>query len=109
MSTPSITPVTVVAMRKVFALLEDHFDPVEGMYKNAYSDKKVAAETGISVDAVKKYRVDGFGKLKAPSELVTLRQQIDELETLFLKTEAEMKAQIKDTRARILQLQRGFD
>lgn len=109
MSTPSVTPVTVAAMRKVFALLEDYFDASNGIYKNGYSDKKIATETGLSVEAVKKYRVDGFGKLQAPSELITLRQQIDELETLFLKTETDIKAQIKDARARILQLQKGFD
>jgi hypothetical protein len=105
----TITPLTVSAMRKVFALLEDHFDPEKGEYQNGYSDDRIAKETNISVDGVKKYRVDGFGKLRAPTELDAVKRQLDELETLFLKTDTEVRAGIRDLRARILQMQRKFD
>lgn len=105
----NITPVTVAAMRKVFALLEDNFDAKAGQYLAGYSDERIAKETGISVEGVKKYRVDGFGKLQPPSELHQLKQQLSELETLFLQTENDMKAQIKDIKQRILNLQKKFD
>ena len=109
MATPSVTPVTVAAMRKVFALLEDNFDPEKGLFLHGYSDERIAKETGISADGVRKYRVDGFGKLKAPTELDKARSDLSELEALFLKTEGEMRAAIKDLKARIQTLQRRFD
>jgi len=107
--TQNVTPITVTAMRKVFALLEDNFDAVKGQYLSGYSDDRIAKETGISVEGVKKYRIDGFGKLQPPSELHLVQQQLSELETLFLQTESDMKAQIKDIKQRILQMQRRFD
>ncbi len=78
MATAQITPTTVSAMRKVFAALEDNFDAEKGEYLHGYSDERIAKETGISVDGVKKYRIDGFGKLRPPSELDTLKRWIGE-------------------------------
>lgn len=109
MATAQITPQTVSAMRKVFAALEDNFDAVKGEYLHGYSDEKIAKETGISIDGVKKYRIDGFGKLKPPSELDNAKREIDELTELFVKFENEMKEKLKDARARILNMQRKFD
>lgn len=109
MATQSITPATVAAMRKVFALLEDNFDPQKGAYLHEYSDERIAKETGISVDGVKKYRVEGFGKLKAPTELETLKIELRQLEETHLKLDNEVKAGIRDIKARISNLQRKFD
>lgn len=105
----NITSTTVTAMRKVFSLLEDNFNAQEGAYLHGYSDETIAKETGISVDAVKKYRVDGFGKLKPPTELYKAIQDLRELETLFLRTESEMKEKLKDLQARIRNIQKRFD
>lgn len=96
-------------MRKVFAALEDNFDAEKGEYLHGYSDERIAKETGISIDGVKKYRIDGFGKLRAPTELDSLKREVEELQELFLKFENEMKDRLKDARARILTLQRKFD
>jgi hypothetical protein len=109
MATQSLTPVTVAAMRKVFALLEDNFDPEKGEYLHGYSDERIAKETSLSVDGVKKYRVDGFGKLKPPTELHKLQQEIAELEKLALQLDNDLRAGLKDVKARILNLQRKFD
>lgn len=109
MATTQVTPTTVTAMRKVFAALEDNFDAEKGEYLHGYSDERIAKETGISVDGVKKYRIDGFGKLRAPTELDSLKHEVEELQGLFLKFEGEIKERIKDARARILTLQRRFD
>lgn len=103
------TPATGAALRKVFALLEDHFDTDAGRFRNDYDDARIAKETGISLDAVKNYRVAAFGKLKPPTELHNIQTQLRELEALYLKTEAEMKAGVKDLKARLLNLQRKFD
>lgn len=107
--TQTITPTTVSAMRKVFALLEDNFDADKGQYLAGYSDERISKETGISIDGVKKYRVDGFGKLQPPTELNAMKRDLEELERLFLTFESEHKAAVKDLRARMLQMQRKFD
>lgn len=96
-------------MRKVFAALEDNFDAEKGEYLHGYSDERIAKETGISVDGVKKYRIDGFGKLRAPTELDVLKRDVEELQEMYLKFENEMKEKLKDARARILTMQRKFD
>lgn len=103
------TQATGVALRKVFSLLEDQFDIGEGQYRNDYSDDRIAKETGISVDAVKSYRVSAFGKIKPPTELYSLQIQVRDLEELYLKTENEMKSALKDIRAKLTHLQRRFD
>ena len=104
-----LTPQTVSAMRKVFAILEDNFDASSGQYLKGYSDERVAKETGISVDGIKKYRIDGFGKLKPPTELQQLTQDVAELEKLLLTLDNDLRAGLKDAKARILTLQRKFD
>lgn len=109
MATAQVTPTTVSAMRKVFAALEDNFDAEKGEYLHGYSDERIAKETGISVDGVKKYRIDGFGKLRAPTELEVLKREVEELQEMYLKFENEMKEKLKDARASILTMQRKFD
>ena len=105
----TITPTTAQAQRRVFAILEDNFDAGEGQYLHGYDDARVAKETGISEQAVKDIRVGAFGKLKPPTELHKAKQDLDQLETAFLKLDAEMRGQIKDLKQRILVLQRKFD
>jgi hypothetical protein len=109
MTTKTITPITGVALRKVFQLLEDNFDSEKGQFLHGYDDAQIAKETGVSPNAVKEYRTAAFGKLRPPSELDKAKQDLDQLETLFLKTESDMKQSIKDLRQRIMQIQRKFD
>ena len=109
MAVNNITPTTGAALRKVFQLLEENFDGSNGQYSNGYDDAKIAKETGVSEKAVKDYRTSAFGKLKPPTDLEILKQEVGELETFFLKTESEMREKIKDAKQRILQLQRKFD
>lgn len=103
------TPATGQALRKVFQLLEDQFDTENGCYRDDYGDERIAKETGISVDAVKNYRVSAFGKLKPPSELHVVRAQVRDLEELYLKTEQEMKASLKEIKTKLLAIQKRFD
>jgi predicted transcriptional regulator len=109
MATSTVTPATGTALRKVFSLLEDNFNATEGVYLHGFSDESIAKETGISAEAVKNYRTAAFGKLKPPSELYKAVQDLADLETLFLKTESEMKEKLKDLQARIRLIQKRFD
>jgi hypothetical protein len=58
---------------------------------------------------VKKYRVDGFGKLKPPTELYQIQKDVADLEKLALQLDNDLRAGLKDIKARILNLQRKFD
>lgn len=109
MTIQKITPVAGAALRKVFALLEDHFDVEVGAYKNDYTDERIAKETDISRDAVKNYRINAFGKIKPPSEIHILRQELRELETFALQTENDMRAKLKDITLRLNTMERRFD
>jgi len=105
----TVTPVTGQALRKVFQILEDNFDSGVGQYLHGYDDARVAKETGISEAAVKEYRTAAFGKLKPPTDLHKLKQDLADLETAFLKIDAEFREKIKDVKQRVLILQRRFD
>ena len=107
--TTAITPTTGQALRKVFQLLEDNFNIEAGCYAPGFDDARIAKDTGISTQAVKEYRTSAFGKIKPPTEFMLLRQDIDGLETAFLKTDAEFREKLKDLKQRILLVQRKFD
>ena len=109
MTAPKITQLTGQALRKVFALLEENFDSENGCYTHNFDDARIAKETGISFDAVKQYRLQAFGKLKPPSEVHLLQQELRELEDFALKTENDMRARLKDITLRLNTLQRKFD
>ena len=105
----TVTPATGAALRKLFTLLEEKFDVASGQYAQDYSDERIAKETGISTEAVKSYRSSAFGKLRPPSELSKAVQDLADLESLFLKTEADMRDKIKQLQHQVRQLQKRFD
>lgn len=109
MAAPAITPLSGKALRAVFQLLEDQFDAEAGQYRGDWTDEKIAKETGISKEAVKQYRVNAFGKIKPPSEIGVLRQELRELETFALQTENDIKQRVKDITLRLSALERRFD
>lgn len=109
MAAPQITQVTGLALRKVFQLLEDQFDIEQGCYKNGYSDEKIAKETNISKDAVKQYRTQAFGKIKPPTEMMEMRQELQEIETLALQLDNDLRQKLKDFRLRLGAIERKFD
>lgn len=108
MSNVTITPAVAKAMRRLYQILEDNFDPEAGQYLEGYSDERVAKECEISLDAVKHHRSSAFGKLKPPSELAILQREVEELQKLALQTDTEMRAKIKEINNRLVQLQKRF-
>ena len=109
MTAPNITQKAGKALREVFRLLETHFDADQGCYLNDYSDERIAKETDISKDAVKKYRIEAFGKIKPPNDIYLLRQELRELETFALQTENDMRQRLKDINLRLTAMERKFD
>lgn len=51
-------------MRRLYGLLEEHFDAAAGQYRNGYSDRRVASEAQVGLSAVVSVREEAYGKLK---------------------------------------------
>lgn len=81
-----VTPITPTseeartARRLATLLIEEQFDVAGGFYRNGYTDKKVADETGVSEHFVTKRREEDFGPLKDPPEIVKAKAEIDALQ-----------------------------
>lgn len=91
-SNPS--PAAIKAQAKMFNLLSIHFNPDDGRFAKGWSDKKIADETGVAVDLVASFRVEGFGELKEPSEIASLRQEISALEGLVVEQIASLRTEL---------------
>jgi hypothetical protein len=108
MSSVAITPAVAKAMRRLYQILEDNFDPEAGQYLEGYSDERVAKECEISLEAVKHHRTSAFGKLKPPNELALLQREVDELQKFALQTEGDMRAKIKELNNKLIQFQKRY-
>lgn len=67
--------------RKVFALLDDHFDEERRLYRSGWSDKKVAEAADTSEQFVVSLRKGAYGELAEDPALTALRAEIDGLTT----------------------------
>ena len=65
--------------RKVFALLDDHFDEDRKLYKAGWSDKKVAEAADTSEQFVINVRRGAYGELAEDPAVTAIRAEIDEL------------------------------
>ena len=106
---PKLTQKATVSLRKVFQLLEDQFDDENGVYRNDYSDKRIADETGISENTVKQHRTQAFGKLRPPTELHQMQQELKEIETLTLQLDNDLRRKVKDFELRLSRFAKKFD
>jgi len=61
--------------RKLFGLLEEHFDSDQHCYLRGYSDERLSQDTGLSLTYVRQAREEAFGKLIDP-ELSRLNDKI---------------------------------
>ena len=75
---PDATPNAVKAQRKLFALLDEHYDTERFAYQGEHSDETIAAETGLSVDYVAVIREKGYVPLVDP-RLSGLRKQAGQI------------------------------
>lgn len=55
-------------LRKMFTLLDDHFDTKTGRYVSGWSDQAVANECGLAVSVVVHYREGAYGVLRTVDE-----------------------------------------
>jgi len=76
--------------RAVFSLLDDRFDEGTHLYRDGWTDERVAKEVGTTPDVVKRLRIEGgYGELAEDPRVSALK---DDLVLLRLEVEEHVKA-----------------
>ena len=99
--TPLVGPSPKIA-RRVFGLLDDHFDEQTRRYRPGYSDERVAKEANTAIELVMRLRREAYGELAEDPKLTELR---DDIELLRL----EMADAVKPLHARLDELVRRVE
>jgi len=102
------TAAAMAAQVKTIQLLGEHFDPAKGAYAPGWSDARIAKATELSTEAVVGYRKAGFGELKEPPEIASLRNDINAAEALWRETSASYAQAIAELRSRLATLTAKF-
>lgn len=96
--------------RKVYALLDDHFNEETKLYRSGWNDDKIAAEIQTSVEVVTRIREEAYGKLAEDPALQALRDDIElvrmetiELQTQFNTNVATMLDKLSDLEKRLVE------
>lgn len=102
------SPTAIKAQVAMMRLLNDHFDADGGAFTGGYDDDRIAKETGLAVEAVREYRIAGFGELKEPPEVASIHADVQALEKLFLETIAPLQQELAALKARVAEVRRKF-
>lgn len=103
----NVTPAAMKAQGQMFQLLTLHFDTEKGQYAKGWSDKKIAADTGLAIDHVAAFRSECFGALRDAPEVVALRADFDAAEALANENHKNLIGQISAFRAELDRIARG--
>lgn len=95
--------------RKVFALLDDHFNETTRLYAAGWSDKKVAEAAETSEQYVASVRKGAYGELAEDPAITAIRNEIAELNTKREKLGDEMLAKLTEMGEKITQLHVRLD
>lgn len=77
---PTAAMLAPASMRRVFNLLEEHFDAKLGRYAEGWNDRRVSEQTGVPMVHVTRIRDEAFGPIKADPELVAMQEKTALLE-----------------------------
>lgn len=89
------------AHRLAMMALEDYYDEAAKTYKQGYSDKRIADETGASEAHVRQTREQYFGPLGEPVELQEYRQRLDAMQAKLDEITLNAAAEIGALRSRL--------
>lgn len=107
-SPPVPQPPNPVIMRRVITLLNDQFDMDKRLYREGYSDERIAKEAETSVDFVVMQRRGAYGELAEDPMIATLRSEVASLRQLMEEETVKMRqtfdAQIKEVDYKIARL-----
>jgi len=81
--------------RKIYALLDEHFDDQKRMYRNGCSDEVVAKTLDVSLEIVKNIRVAAYGELAEDPRYAKLRDDIELLRMEFAEEHAKLYARFE--------------
>lgn len=65
--------------RKVYGLLDDHFNEETKLYRSGWNDAKIAKEIDISVEVVLRIREEAYGRLAEDPAMQSLRDDFEML------------------------------
>lgn len=92
-------------MRKVYNLLDDHFNETTRLYDEGWNDAKIAEAVELSEVAIAKIRVAAYGELADDPKLVALRSEIVALRAQLTADTAALRdlynEQLKKLEARV--------
>lgn len=103
MSAQQPTPTPKIT-HSVFQCLDGVFDANKRLYKNGFSDARVAKECGTSEQVVAYLRTETFGELAEDPRYSALRDDIDLLAMESAEMFAKLQKQLGDVRSRLEQL-----
>ena len=93
------TTAAIKNQRKLFRMLEEHFDPEHHCYVNGYSDDRLAEECDLSLHYVKTVREDGWGSLDDPL-LRRIEEKVNKARRRHMQEWEEIKSLVSDTKER---------
>jgi hypothetical protein len=104
--TPLVGPSPKIA-RRVFGLLDDHFDEETRRYRPGYSDERVAKEADTAIELVMRLRREAYGELAEDPKLTELRDELELAKLGFEEAYQEAMEQLRKLGGRVDELARG--
>jgi hypothetical protein len=90
---PVVGPSPKIA-RRVFGLLDDHFDETTKRYRAGYSDERIAKEADTAIELVMRLRREAYGELAEDPKITELRDEIELVKLGFEDTVKEVHEQL---------------
>lgn len=95
--------------RKVFNLLDDHFDEDKRLYRAGWSDKKIADEAQTSEQFVTSLRKGAYGELAEDPAITMIRADINALSNEAKAIADQMLNRMGEIEAKITQLRERLE
>lgn len=99
-----IEPMNPKLQRKVFALLDDHFDEDKRLYRSGWSDKKIAEAADTSEQFVESLRRGAYGELAEDPAISALKGEIALLSQEAKRVGDELLNRMTEIEGKITQL-----
>lgn len=103
------TVVNPKLQRKVYALLDDHFNETTKLYVNGWSDKKIAEAAETSEQFVASVREEAYGKLAEDPAITAIRNEIADLEAARVKLGDDLLAKVTEIGEKVTALHKRLD
>jgi hypothetical protein len=96
--TPSATAAAKLVKRAAYDLIEAHFNVEDGQYSVGWNDARVSEESKLALPATVTLRIEMFGDLKVPNDLVALRGEVIKAKTTAMAAAGSAELAANDAR-----------